>query len=278
MDALLNERGRLGQKVRITCISVKSKFHPDIGLPPTRQVVFKHVYGHMGEEGNEGADQLANQGCWLAETPERDWAALEQEVLDSAYWDDDAEAVQPIVIDDDPEPPVQDATESAAPIEEMEWEPTPPAPPPAPTPVTPKRSPFRPAKVPPMPVTSPMPAPRLTVVHEKPASSLTASAPIISPIRKDTAVQTLPWVHPDGLVPPNPCLPSIIYQGNASAIPQVAASNIPSQKLAPAQAIPVDELNVKLMIHFISCVLTHRLQAYADCLLDDDDLKAELSD
>lgn len=89
----------------------------------------------MGEEGNENADRLANQGCWLAETPERDWAALEQEVLDSAYWDDDAEAVQPIVIDDDPEPPVQDATESAVLVEEMEWEPTPPAPPPAPTPV-----------------------------------------------------------------------------------------------------------------------------------------------
>lgn len=38
--------------------------------------------GHAGHEGNEGADGLANQGCLLAEEPERDWQSLEGEVWD----------------------------------------------------------------------------------------------------------------------------------------------------------------------------------------------------
>jgi hypothetical protein len=40
-----------------------------------------HVAGHAGIVGNEGADQLANQGCWMpAVTEEPDWDDLALEV------------------------------------------------------------------------------------------------------------------------------------------------------------------------------------------------------
>ena len=32
--------------------------------------------GHAGEEGNEGADYMANLGATLGELPENDWDAL----------------------------------------------------------------------------------------------------------------------------------------------------------------------------------------------------------
>lgn len=40
-----------------------------------QKVHFEHVYGHVGIEGNEGADGLANQGALLPEEEERDWEA-----------------------------------------------------------------------------------------------------------------------------------------------------------------------------------------------------------
>ncbi|KAK7688797.1 hypothetical protein QCA50_008337 [Cerrena zonata] len=58
IDALLTERAKLGQKVELD-----------------------YVKGHAGHEGNEGADALANQGCWQPEEPERDWEALEEQLL-----------------------------------------------------------------------------------------------------------------------------------------------------------------------------------------------------
>lgn len=45
------------------------------------QVELDYVKGHAGHEGNEGADALANQGCLLPEMPDRDWKALEEQVL-----------------------------------------------------------------------------------------------------------------------------------------------------------------------------------------------------
>ncbi|KAJ7024399.1 ribonuclease H-like domain-containing protein [Mycena alexandri] len=35
---------------------------------------------HSGQVGNEGADQMANKGCFEPSTPERDWAQLEAEL------------------------------------------------------------------------------------------------------------------------------------------------------------------------------------------------------
>ncbi|KAI0958123.1 hypothetical protein AcW1_006296 [Taiwanofungus camphoratus] len=57
LSALLDERGRQGQKVHL-----------------------QYVRGHVGEEGNEGADRLANMGALRPEAPERDWEALERHV------------------------------------------------------------------------------------------------------------------------------------------------------------------------------------------------------
>ena len=36
----------------------------------------QYVKGHAGEEGNEGADWLANQGALRPEESERDWDTL----------------------------------------------------------------------------------------------------------------------------------------------------------------------------------------------------------
>lgn len=46
-------------------------------------VEFKHVRGHVGIEGNEAADQLANLGATQPMVPERDWEKLERQVLQS---------------------------------------------------------------------------------------------------------------------------------------------------------------------------------------------------
>ncbi|KAI0073219.1 ribonuclease H-like protein, partial [Panus rudis PR-1116 ss-1] len=57
IDALLNERGALGQRVE-----------------------FEYVPGHSGYEGNEGADYLANCGSQMESIEEPDWDALREEV------------------------------------------------------------------------------------------------------------------------------------------------------------------------------------------------------
>lgn len=46
-------------------------------------IEFKHVRGHVGIEGNEAADQLANLGTSKPVVPEPDWEKLEQQVLQS---------------------------------------------------------------------------------------------------------------------------------------------------------------------------------------------------
>ncbi|KAL6301650.1 ribonuclease H-like domain-containing protein [Sparassis latifolia] len=58
ISTLIDERGLAGQKIHL-----------------------QHVRGHTGEEGNEGADRLANRGALMPEVPERDWETLEEEVL-----------------------------------------------------------------------------------------------------------------------------------------------------------------------------------------------------
>ncbi|KAN0100219.1 Ribonuclease H-like domain containing protein [Tylopilus felleus] len=49
----------------------------------SQTVEFKHVRGHVGIEGNEAADQLANLGATQPMVPERDWEKLERQVLQS---------------------------------------------------------------------------------------------------------------------------------------------------------------------------------------------------
>jgi len=44
------------------------------------KVRFKHVRGHVGIEGNECADRLANEGALKPELSERDWAQLTRDV------------------------------------------------------------------------------------------------------------------------------------------------------------------------------------------------------
>ncbi|KIM70093.1 hypothetical protein SCLCIDRAFT_504560 [Scleroderma citrinum Foug A] len=50
----------------------------------SQTVEFEHVRGHVGIEGNEAADQLANMGTLKPPMLERDWERLEQEVLKKA--------------------------------------------------------------------------------------------------------------------------------------------------------------------------------------------------
>jgi hypothetical protein len=41
------------------------------------KVRLQHVKGHAGEEGNDGADGLANLGCGMSVVGEKDWEAME---------------------------------------------------------------------------------------------------------------------------------------------------------------------------------------------------------
>src|SRR5215471_14829711 len=45
-----------------------------------RKIKLQYVKGHNGEEGNEGADGLAGQGCTMEPLEERDWASEEEKV------------------------------------------------------------------------------------------------------------------------------------------------------------------------------------------------------
>lgn len=46
-------------------------------------VVLRHIYGHMGHEGNEAADALARRGTTYMAVAERDWKAAKQRVEDA---------------------------------------------------------------------------------------------------------------------------------------------------------------------------------------------------
>jgi ribonuclease HI len=61
----------------IRCISTYLDIRSKLG----QKVVLEYVKGHSGDLGNDGADAMANQGALLPPTPERDWGALEQQLM-----------------------------------------------------------------------------------------------------------------------------------------------------------------------------------------------------
>lgn len=56
--------------------------HLDIRFKRGQKVKLEYVKGHSGDVGNDGADAMANQGALLPDTPERDWEALEQQLVE----------------------------------------------------------------------------------------------------------------------------------------------------------------------------------------------------
>lgn len=65
-------------------------------------MTLEHVKGHSGDEGNDGADRLANLGAQKPEVPEPDWAAREKAMRNTTF-----KVQQPV----DP-PPVAGVTDS----------------------------------------------------------------------------------------------------------------------------------------------------------------------
>ncbi|KIM47669.1 hypothetical protein M413DRAFT_439336 [Hebeloma cylindrosporum] len=61
----------------IRCISTYLDIRSKLG----QKVVLEYVKGHSGDVGNDGADAMANQGALLPATPERDWEALERQLV-----------------------------------------------------------------------------------------------------------------------------------------------------------------------------------------------------
>ncbi|KAI0085542.1 ribonuclease H-like domain-containing protein [Irpex rosettiformis] len=119
IDALLTEREQEGQKV-----------------------TFEHVYGHRGDMGNEGADRQANLGCELPEQPDLDWESFELEArMRTAEAKDAMERAT--------EELLKEAMSDDKPLVDSEMLPELPLTPPMTesSSPSPKRSPFKPAKV-----------------------------------------------------------------------------------------------------------------------------------
>ncbi|KAF9486433.1 ribonuclease H-like protein [Pholiota conissans] len=55
--------------------------HLDLRGLRGQKVVFEYVKGHSGDIGNDGADLMANHGTVKPDCPERDWKALEAELV-----------------------------------------------------------------------------------------------------------------------------------------------------------------------------------------------------
>ncbi|KAF8559923.1 ribonuclease H-like protein, partial [Imleria badia] len=91
----------------------------------SQTVEFKHVRGHVGIEGNEAADQLANLGATKPAIPEPDWEKLEKQVLQSLkpvkqvrVVDDDLKAYVDSLLSDDELAELADTNSAVLPVEE----------------------------------------------------------------------------------------------------------------------------------------------------------------
>ena len=87
-----------------------------------------------------------------------------------------------------------------------------------------------------------MAASSTSIVYPTTAASATSIESVASQWN-EVGVQTDPWVHPDGLVPPNPCL-QLGSQDVERPKPGSQGSLVTPKKISPP-IIPDEELNVR---------------------------------
>lgn len=121
--------------------------HLDARAQRGQKIRLQYVKAHNGEEGNEGADAQANLGAMLAETPERDWLglkdqlneALEKEMKEKARQGRTPKAV-PLEVEDELDAEIVDLSQGRRTLAKVRKL-APSSPPPVPAPPRPLSSP-----------------------------------------------------------------------------------------------------------------------------------------